>query len=219
MEKTPYRASLDLFSVVSGRTAITSAWRDRLPVLSGQRVMLRELRPSDAESLWSVLNTEEVGRFISRPPTTVDGFEQFIASSCTRRAAGREVCFAITIAGHDTAIGVIQVRQKNGRFETAEWGFAIGSAFWGSGMFEESAALAIDFAFEVLGVHRLEARAAVLNGRGAAALTKIGAVQECLMRKSFRCEGKVLDQGLFTILDTDRSMTQTARMFRAEQVH
>jgi RimJ/RimL family protein N-acetyltransferase len=219
MEKTPYRASLDLFSLVSGRTANTSVWRDRLPVLSGERVMLRELRPSDAESLWSVLNTKEVGRFISRPPTTVDGFEQFITSSCMRRSAGREACFAITIPGSDTAIGVIQVRQKHGRFETAEWGFAIGSAFWGSGVFEESAALAIDFAFEVLGVHRLEARAAVLNGRGAAALAKIGAVQECLMRKSFRCEGKVFDQALFTILDTDRSMTQTARMFRVEQVH
>ena len=36
----------------------------------------------------------------------------------------------------------------------------------------------LDFAFETVGVHRLEARSAVANGRGNGALRKMGAVQE-----------------------------------------
>jgi RimJ/RimL family protein N-acetyltransferase len=43
-------------------------------------------------------------------------------------------------------------------FSTAEWGFAVGSAFWGTGVFRESAELLLAFAFETIGVHRLEAR-------------------------------------------------------------
>jgi RimJ/RimL family protein N-acetyltransferase len=76
--------------------------------------------------------------------------------------------------------------------------------FWGSGMFEESAELVLDFAFETLGVRRLEARAAVLNGRGNGALRKIGAVQECVLRRSLERNDTQLDQALYAILDTDR---------------
>ena len=62
----------------------------------------------------------------------------------------------------------------------------------------------IDFAFDVIGVHRLEARAAVENGRGNGALRKIGAVQEGILRKSFLRNGRALDQSLWAILHEDR---------------
>ena len=219
MEKMPYRPDLDTWSTVSIGEVTGSDWRQGLPVLRGKRVLLRELRTSDATSLCALLNTEEVSRFISPPPTTVVGFERFIAWTHRQRTAGTYVCFAVTLQGFDTAIGIIQVRQSDRRFETAEWGFAIGSAFWGTGVFQESAALAIDFSFETVGVRRLEARAAVLNGRGTAALLKIGAVQECLLRKSFLRNGEYLDQALFTILDSDRRASRAPRARRAAQVH
>ena len=49
-------------------------------------------------------------------------------------------------------------------------------------------------------VRRLEARAAVQNGRGTGALRKVGAVLECELRRSFLRNGQYLDQGLWTIL-------------------
>jgi len=52
-------------------------------------------------------------------------------------------------------------------------------------------------------VHRLEARAAVQNGRGNGALRKLGAVQEGVLRKSFLRNGEYLDQVLWTIMDED----------------
>jgi ribosomal-protein-serine acetyltransferase len=61
----------------------------------------------------------------------------------------------------------------------------------------------LDFAFEVVGVHRLEARAAVENGRGNGALRKIGAVQEGILRKSFVRNGRQVDQSLWAILPED----------------
>ena len=55
------------------------------------------------------------------------------------------------------AVGIFQVRSLEKGFATAEWGFAIGSPFWGTGIFEQSAALIMEFAFERVRVHRLEA--------------------------------------------------------------
>ena len=201
MENMPYRPSLDVVaSELSTPPTIGSDWRQGLPLLRGGSVTLRELRPSDAASLCALLTTEEVSRFVSPPPTTVDGFERFISWTLDQRLAGSYVCYAVTLRGFDTAIGIMQVRRLEPGFGTAEWGFIIGSPFWGTGVFEESARLVLDFVFDTLAVRRLEARAAVLNGRGNGALLKIGAVQECLLRKSFHKNGTSLDQALYSIL-------------------
>jgi len=202
MEKMPYRSELDAVTVQSPVGVLTTTdWQQRLPVLCGTTVVLRELRASDAPSLFALLTTEEVSRFISPPPSTVEGFERFIAWTLRQRAAGQYVCFAVTL--NDTAIGIFQLRQLEPGFGTAEWGFAIGSEFWGSGIFKEGASLLLKFAFDTVGVHRLEARASVRNGRGNGALRKMGAVQEGVLRKSFLRNGEWHDQALWAIVRDD----------------
>ena len=203
-------------SAPKSSTVVTSDWTARLPVLHGRGVTLRELRSSDAASLLALLTTEEVTRFISPPPTTVEGFERFIAWTQRERAAGNYACFAVVPHGMDTAVGIFQVRQLEPGFSTAEWGFALGSAFWGTGMFMDAARKVIDFAFDTIGTHRLEARAAILNGRGNGALRKVGATQEGILRKSFLRNGEYLDQMLWTILDED---WRAQRTFMGTRVH
>jgi RimJ/RimL family protein N-acetyltransferase len=190
----------------------SSGWRDGLPLLSGDEIVLRELRRADAASLFALLSNEKVSRFIFPPPTTVQGFERFIDWTHKQRAAGSYACFAVTLKGYDTAIGVFQVRQLEPGFEIAEWGFALGMPFWGTGVFQVCADLVLEFAFETLGVHRLEARAAVHNGRGSGALRKIGAVQEGVLRKSFRRSGESHDQTLFAILASEWQAARHRRL-------
>ena len=210
MEKMPYTPEMDVVAALVPQTApesvVTTDWRTGLPVLTGTRVTLREMRVSDAPSLFAMLTTEEVARFISPPPTTVEGFERFIMWANRERAAGTYACFAIVPHGMDTAIGIFQVRQIEPGWGTAEWGFAIGSPFWGTGAFSDGAKLVLDFAFDTIGVHRLEARAAVQNARGNSALRKLGAVQEGVLRRSFLRNGQYLDQALWAILDEDWQM-------------
>src|SRR5574340_300086 len=119
-------------------------WRHALPTLSSARVTLRELRRTDATSLVAMLATEEVGRFISPPPSTVEGFERFIEWTHRARTAGAYACFAVVPEGMESAIGIFQVRQLDPSFETAEWGFALGVPFWGTGIFTEAATLTVE---------------------------------------------------------------------------
>ena len=86
---------------------------------------------------------------------------------------------------------------------TAEWGFAVGAPFWGTGVFMDAARLTVEFALETVGVHRLEARAASANGRGNGALAKIGAVKEAVLRQSFLRNGEYIDQALWSIVRED----------------
>ena len=107
------------------------------------------------------------------------------------------------------AVGIFQVRSLEPAFGTAEWGFALATEFWGTGVFLDGAKLVVDFTFEVVGTHRLEARAALKNGRGNGALRKLGAVQEGVLRRSFRRSGEYLDQALWTILEEDWRQAKT----------
>ena len=220
MEKMPYRDELQQALVMPATEAVVGTdWKLGLPTLRAGQVVLRELRASDAASLFALLTTEEVSRFISPPPTTVEGFERFIAWTQRQRAAGTYACFAVTVAGYDTAIGIFQVRETEPKFGTAEWGFAIGSAFWGTGVFQAGAELVLDFAFDTIGVHRLEARATVKNGRGNGALQKLGATQECVLRKSFKKNGEYLDQVLYGMIDTDWRGSRAIAVAPAVRVH
>jgi len=207
MEKMPYQEHADTPSPVAPAPLIPAepvdSWRNGLPTLRGSQVVLRELRFSDAASLLAAMSTEEVSRFISPPPSTVEGFEKFIAWAHRQRRAGQYICFAVVVRGSDTAVGLFQVRSLEPGFGTAEWGFAIASEYWGTGIFADGAPLAVTFAFKVLGTHRLEARAALRNGRGNGALRKLGAVQEGVLRRSFLRNGEYLDQALWTILAED----------------
>jgi RimJ/RimL family protein N-acetyltransferase len=159
-----------------------------------------------------------VARFISPPPPTVEGFERFIAWTHRQRAAGACAGFAVTLRGFETPIGVFQVRQLDPGFGTAEWGFAIGSPFWGTGVFHEAARQVLEFTFTTLGAYRLEARAAVQNGRGNGALMKIGAIREATLRKSFLRDGTLLDQILYSIVAEDWRAAN-ARTLQHPHVH
>ena len=207
-------------AVTVRRTAQPGAALDEyggLPVLEGRHVILRALRTSDASALCAFLTAPEVARFITQPPATVDGFERFIAQTSHVRS-GKYVCFAVTLKGNDTAIGMFQIREIEPHFSTAEWGFALGSQFWGTGVFEEAANLVLEFAFQKLGVHRLEARAAVRNGRGGRALQKVGAVQEGVLRRSFFRDGQYLDQVLYTIIDDDWRASRGVSLHAAQAI-
>jgi ribosomal-protein-alanine N-acetyltransferase len=204
MEKMPYQPDLDrAMTTAKNGSGATGDWREALPVLTGAQVRLRELELSDAASLFAMLSPEEVSRFISPPPTTIDGFERFIIWACAERAAGRYTCFAVVPHGITTAVGLFQVRQLEPGFATAEWGFAIGSEYWGTGMFLDGGRMVVDFAIETLGVRRLEARASVANARGNGALRKLGAQQEGVLRRSFLKNGVHLDQRLWSILNEE----------------
>ena len=180
-----------------------SDWRSGLPQLTGSMTIVRDLTLGDAQSLFVSLSTEEVARYISPPPTSVPGFERFIAWTAEQRAAGQYACFGIVPRGLDAAVGLFQVRSLESDFGLAEWGFALAAEHWGTGVFVDGAQVVMGFGFDVLGINRLEARAAVRNGRGNGALRKIGALQEGVLRRSFLRNGEYLDQALWSILRED----------------
>jgi len=179
-------------------------WWHLQPELASGPVRLRELRLSDAPSLIETLGCAKVAEYLSPGPASVAEIEEFIAWTHFAHKAGRYICFGVIPPGSDAAVGVFQLWPIEPSFRTAEWGFAIAHRFWGTGLFEAGARLVTAFAFGTLGVLRLEARAAVDNVRGNAALEKLGAVvPEGVLRKCFLANGECRDHMMWSILAED----------------
>jgi RimJ/RimL family protein N-acetyltransferase len=95
--------------------------------------------------------------------------------------------------------GVFRVQEIEPEFGSAAWEFAFAHEQWGGGLFYRAAPILIDFVFDALGARRLESRAAIPNARSRAALRKLGAVQEAVLRQSVRLDGVYYDQVLLTL--------------------
>ena len=175
-------------------------WRRRLPELSDGIVTLRELRAGDASSLVAHLSDARVLRYIAQCPSTIAGFRRFIRWTHAERRRGTFNCYGIVPPGETCAVGVIQVWPVEPDFSTAEWGFALGESFWGTGLFMRGARLVLDAVFSQLGVYRLEARAVDANGRGNRVLEKLGAARDGVLRGGFRDGLAIRDQVMWSIL-------------------
>src|SRR5918911_5703991 len=153
-------------------------WRERVPVLVSPTVTLREVCAADAPTLVRELAVPSVSEHIRPAPATVDGFKRYVRWARQQRRAGAHVSFGIVPPEHRHAVGVVQMWPIEPDFSTAEWGLALGEAYWGRGLGVASARLLLDFAFSSMGVFRLEARSCDANQGMNAILRKVGATPE-----------------------------------------
>jgi len=82
----------------------------------------------------------------------------------------------------------------------AEIGFALAKNFWGSGYASEAVTRLLVFAFEELGIHRIEADVDPNNLSSLKLLEKQGFQREGLMRERWQILGEVQDSVILGLL-------------------
>jgi RimJ/RimL family protein N-acetyltransferase len=178
-------------------------WHAQPPVLRGRDVILREATRGDAFSLFSVFSHPEVVSATAPGPRSPAEFADLIETAAVDRRTRRGIWFAVIPHSAGVA-GLIRLREIEPEFKSAEWEMVLAHQQWGTGIFVRAASLTADFVFDVLRATRLEARVAVSNGRAQAALRKLGARQEAVLRQSMQfASGASEDQGLLTLFADD----------------
>ncbi len=188
---------------MDSRESVVFNWKAELPQLTGRIVTLRELAPRDVGPLVDLLSIADAARFGLDYPVDENAVGQLIDRAIKNRAAGLSFTYAITVGTERTVVGLIQVRQLDPAFETAEWECTVAPSSRGTGVFVEAARLVGSFAFGSVGAHRIESRVPLENGRANGALRKLGAVQEGILRRSLRRGDSYFDQVLWTVLNEE----------------
>jgi len=184
--------------------AVTSPnWRSELPTMNARLVTLREPAPSDLRPLMDLLLLTDASRFGIDEPVSEVSVQQLLDRISRDREAGIAFTFVVTISSSRAIAGLVQARQIDLSWESAEWECTLAPSWRGTGAFLETARLVGSFAFGTVGVHRLESRVLLQNGRANGALRKLGAVQEGVLRESVRRGSAYLDQVLWSVLKED----------------
>jgi len=180
-----------------------SDWPSELPMLTGKLVTLREPTAADLRPLIDLRSITDATSFGIDEPAPELAMQQLIDRAARERASGTAFTYVVTISSSRAVVGLVQARQIDLSWESAEWECTIAPSWRGTGVFLETARLVGSFAFGSVGVHRLEARVALQNGRANGALRKLGAVQEGVLRQSVRRGGEYVDQVLWSLLKED----------------
>lgn len=152
----------------------TQAGLDSLPILVRDGIRLREVQESDAAALKALFDLPEVSAHLDPPPATLADFSSWIAMSQVRRAEGRAACYTL-LTGNNEVSGLFMALRFENQPDRAEIGFAMAPHLWGTGAFQSTIDVYLDFLFNTWGVTTLIGKTQVVNARGMGAMRKLGA--------------------------------------------
>ncbi len=169
-----------------------------LPTLTTARLILREVRMSDAPELFALRSDPEVMRFVHRPrAVTIDDAKAFITRIHDGQRANTCAQWAMTLKGDDTCIGVIGPWRIDLENHRGELGYSLARAHWGQGLMSEAIATVADSSFDVLGLHSMEAWTQAGNVASMRVLEKNGFTREAYFKENILWEGIFLDSVVF----------------------
>ena len=174
------------------------------PQLETERLILREIIPSDAQDLFRIYADPLVMRYWSSAPMQVidEAYDriQGIAAAFREKEGIR---WAITRKGDGQLIGSGGHWRLIKEHFRSEIGYDLATEYWGQGIMPEAVGAMLRFGFERMGLHSVEAQIEPDNTGSRRVLEKLGFVQEGYFRENFFVNGAFTDTAVFSLLKAD----------------
>ena len=181
-------------------TALALATRP--PELVTERLVLRELRPSDAAAVAAGAGDRRVAAFLVQVPSPypIALARRWIAHRIEWWDDARGVTLAVTLRdAPDMLLGTVSLRRYI-RDRRAELGYWLAQPAWGHGFATEAATVVIDFGFRELGLARIYAQVIADNRASLRVLDKLGMVNEGVKRQHVVKARRLHDVVLYGLL-------------------
>ena len=170
-------------------------------IIEGKCIFLREVVLSDATATYCKwLNDTEVNQYMECrfEKATVKKLRDYIND---KKNDPDNLLLAIVSKAKNRHIGNIKIGPINHIHKFAKIGIIIGEkSFWRRGFATEAVKLAVDYAFNTLGLHKLTAGVYANNTASVRVFEKSGFVKEGIEKKQYYCNGQYLDCVSFGLL-------------------
>jgi len=174
-------------------------------VLEGRWVRLEPLSLDHANALWTVSEDFELYRYKPYVLRSEDDLRHFIEQALEKHAAGTGLTFATIARADDRPVG-------STGFHSADWphrrieigGTWVTPAHQRTPINTEAKFLMLTYAFETLGMLRVEFKTDSLNAKSRAALLRIGATEEGIFRNHMVMpDGRSRHSVYYSIIDSE----------------
>ena len=170
------------------------------PTLTTERLILRQIRPDDAEAMFAIRGDQVAMQYVgSLAHANVDNTRAWIDQLLARYADREALRWIVTRkGGDDTALGSCSLHHFGpGR---AEVGYDLNPAYWGQGIMTEAMTAVLDTVFGVLALHRAEANIDINNAASKALLLRLGFTYEGVLRERYPGLHGYEDEHIFGLL-------------------
>jgi len=116
--------------------------------------------------------------------------------------------FAIETKSPEIFLGLIGLKLGRRIYNNAEVWYKIHPEFWGKGIATSSLNSILDFGFNILKLHRIEAGCAVDNVASTKVMEKVGMIKEGRCRKVLPLQSGWSDSVEYAIIDSDKRANQ-----------
>lgn len=170
--------------------------------LLGSIVQLEPLAVEHAAELYSASRDERIWKYLLVPqPTTADEMRTLIAGALQEQQNGNQLPFAVRLKAEDRIVGTtryLEIRPFDLALEIGWTWYAVDVQR--TGVNTECKFLLLDHAFETLGCRRVQLKTDALNERSRAAIERIGAKFEGILRQYQRYwHGAQRDTAMYAI--------------------
>jgi ribosomal-protein-alanine N-acetyltransferase len=177
---------------------------ETFPILETERLILRELRPGDAEAIMEIRGDYEVTRYnTGEPYEFLWQAQDLIAGIGAEYAQKRELRWGITLKSLDRVIGICGFNYWSRRDHRGSIGYDLARAHWGNGYMPEALRAVLRFGFTQMGLNRIEADTSLYNTNSQRVLRKLGFSEEGRQREHYFEDGAYHDLLLFALLKRD----------------
>jgi RimJ/RimL family protein N-acetyltransferase len=153
-------------------------------ILEDESILLRPLQETDVENLLEIsLNEPETWEYSLVRANGKENLENYIKLALKAKENNTEFPFIVFDKKSGKYAGSTRFYDINLAFKTLQLGYTwYGKDFRGTGLNKRCKFLLLEFAFEALGMERIEFRADNNNQRSIAAMKSIGCTVEGVMR-------------------------------------
>lgn len=171
------------------------------PVLRTGRLLLRRIEPEDAEAMLFLRSDPTIMQYLDREPAQTIGEAAFFIRMITEALERNEgINWGISLTDDPRLIGTIGFWRLMKEHYRAEIGYLLHPDFWGQGLVSEAMTAVMNYGFEVMKLHSVEANVNPDNKASVRILQKAGFVQEAYFRENYYFRGRFLDSLIFSKL-------------------
>lgn len=172
------------------------------PVLETDRIKLRRLTKKDSTNFLRLRNDDAIMKFIDRPrQKDIVEIESFIEHIDSFIDTNTNINWAITLKENDEIIGTIGFYRSQPENFRSEIGYMLDPNFWRKGIMNEAMKLAIDYGFDTMKLHTIEACINPENNASREILLKNGFVKEGYFKDNTYWKGEFKDTEVFTLFN------------------
>lgn len=172
------------------------------PEIETERLLLRRMADADAPEILFLRSDDTVMKYIDREKTkSVEEAVAFIQTVNENIDRNESIMWAITLKNNPgTLVGNISFWRIINKNYRAEIGYMLHPDFWGKGIMKEALLAAIEFGFNKMKLHSIEAHINPDNTASGMLLEKTGFIREAYFKEDFFFRGKFIDSAIYSLL-------------------